>query len=172
MTKADRLTTIRRQIGCSKIYAEAYTRGHCEVIYGRPVSDRTWARWCQKVRAEADPVELGGFSEASYVLLHTLAVLLAGNNQSRRCQAPLTRLCHAAEAAIRGEKPWDIPERISYADLKRLAELQALRSYCDRRHRYKGLYKSKPFYSKAEAVQILNNYPNFSNVERNQKRAG
>lgn len=159
------LTDLRRLIGCQRIYSEAFTRLRCHQLYGRDISDRQWRRWLRRVRAEADPVELGGMSEATHVLLLTLAKLLKGNEPGRAArQVTLARLVYTAEAALQGTPLDSLPDAMSYQELKRLAELQAMRSYTDRYHRTKGLKRSQKVYSRAHATQILSNYPNYSHV--------
>lgn len=160
-----RLTEIRRLLAGERIYSEAFVMARCTVAYGREIGPRTWQRWLRKVRAEADPTELGGMSESTYLLLLTLAGLLRGNDESsRRRQVSVSRLVSAVEIVLNGNRPFDIPQVITYAELRKLAELRSLRTYSDRLHRANGLKKTQAIYTKAQAVQILSNYPDYSYV--------
>lgn len=160
-----RLTEIRRLLAGDRIYSERFVLARCTLVYGRDIGPRTWRRWLRKVRAEADPADLGGMSEATYLLLLTLASLLRGNSEtSRKNQVSVSRLLNAVEVVLEGDRPFDIPALISYADLRKLAELRSLRVYSDRFHRANGLKKTQPIYTKAQAVQILTHYPDYSYV--------
>ena len=163
------LTALRRVIGCSIIYDAGYVRQRCELLYGRALSDRQWRRWRRKVRAEADPTELGGMSEATYVLLLTHARILCGNtDKAGSKKLPLERLVKAAEAVI-GSPHCTMPEVMTYNAVKHLIELQALKSYTDRHHRRHGLKRSQKTYSREEASEILSKYPDFSYVYKHPK---
>ena len=160
------LRQLRQDIGCDRLYESKYVRYRCEVAYGREISDRLWLMWRRSVRTQDDAIK-DSFSEASYILLLTKAVLLRGNSASKggkKKQVSIERLDQAVRAIISGERPWDVPSLISYADLKRLIELRALKTYTERYLRRKGLKRSQKLYSKAQAVQILSNFPNYSHV--------
>lgn len=166
MNCEDQLTQVRRLIGCRIIYQEGFVQAQCERLYGKPLSKSTWFRWRQKVRASADPEALKGMSEATYVLLLTLAKLHAASSHHRRRQVPIARLVESARQIIKGNEPIELLEANSYQQLRDLIELQAARSYSERYHRLNGLKKTQPWYSKAEAIKILSNYPNYSHDQQ------
>lgn len=162
------LRQLRRDIGCSRFYSPEFVRGRCEIAYGRAINDRQWNRWKVAVRAGDDSaLPLGGmFSEATYILLLTRAALLRGNRKggTEKKQIPVERLNEAVRAIISGDRPWDVPVVISYENLKRLIELRSLKTYTERHLRSQGLKRSQKLYSKAQAVQILSNFPDYSYV--------
>lgn len=162
MDSDHQLTEIRRYIGCCQIYSPAYVRARCELIYG-PISDRTWHRWRRRVGAHFDPPSLGGMSEASYLLLLTMAQLLAGGSGFDR-RAPIHIVCAVAWSILGRPFP-DIPDFLAVDDLRSLIEIRAGRCYTDRYHRIQGLKKTQAFYSRDEAIAILSRYPNASYVE-------
>lgn len=157
------LVSARQAIGCTRTYSEGWALCQCGRAYGKPIDRRTWSYWKEKVLCAFDPPELGGMSEASYLLLLTLARLLRGNSATQKSnQVSRGRLATAALSALAGQSPQvpAIPETVSYSDLKGMVEVQALRSYSTRHHRRNGLKASQPFYSREEAEQILSRYPN------------
>ena len=166
MNSQDQLTQVRRLIGCRITYGEWFVRAQCERIYGQPISKSTWFRWRQKVRASADPASLKGMSEATYVLLLTLAKLHIADGLHRRQKVSIARLVESARQIIKGDEPVELLEVNSYEQIRDLAELQAARPYSERYHRQNGLKKKQSCYSKAEAIEILSNYPNYSHVQQ------
>lgn len=165
-THVEALIQVREAIGCSCIYDEKVARQDCGLAYGRPVPRQKWAYWKQRCLVAQDAPELGGLSEASYVLLLCLARLLRGNGPHNRCQVSRIRLAGVARAAMAQGPPFlpELPELVTYEGLKALVEQQAFRTYTSRHHRRNGLKASKPFYSKSEAELILSNYPNHRHV--------
>ncbi len=160
------LRQLRRDIGTARIYSIEFALRRCEMAYGREIAPRTWWLWRRSVGAEGDE-GLGGMSEASCVLLLAKAALLRGNDGRKGGafrRVPIERLAITVRAIISGDRPWDVPTAISYDDLKRLIELRALRTYTDRYLRSQGLKRLQQFYSKSQAVQILNRFPDYSYV--------
>jgi hypothetical protein len=160
------LRQLRRDLGGSKLYTHEFVLRRCELAYGREISARLWRKWRESVGVEADS-RLGGMvGEATYILLLTKAGLLRGNRYrgAEKKQVPVERLAEAVRAITSGDRPWDVPAVISYGDLKRLIELRALRTYTDRYLRNHGLKRSQQLYPKAQAVQILSNFPDYSYV--------
>jgi len=104
-------------------------------------------------------------SEATYVLLLTLAKLHIADSSHRRQKVSVARLVEAARQIIKGDQPVELLEANSYEQLRSLAELQAARTYSERYHRLNGLKKTQPWYSRAEAIKVLSNYPNFNDVQ-------
>ncbi len=160
------LRQLRADIGCSRLYAPESVLRRCELAYGREIAPRTWWVWRRSVGAEADQ-GLGGMSEASYILLLTKAALLRGNDARKGGafhRVPIERLAIAVRAIVSGDRPWDVGAVTDYDTLKRLIELRALRTYTDRYLRSQGLKRSQQLYSKSQAVQILNRFPDYSYV--------
>ena len=157
------LLEVRTLIGLGGNHSEEYVRHVCAIAYGKPINGRTWERWKARTLAIMDPPELGGrLSEASFLCLWTLAGLLRGNSQSSpRNQVSRLRLAQAVRLVLNGA-PRSVPgppQNVSYAELRRLAEMQAMRTYSDRYHRMQGLKKTRLYYTRTEALQILANYP-------------
>lgn len=157
------LVDARECVGVYGNHSEEYVRHVCCAAYGKAINGRTWERWKVRALVFMDPAELGGrMSEASFISLWTMAGLLRGNSQLEpRNQVSRLRLAEAMMSVINGA-PKSIPEppeNVSYSELRRLAELQSMRSYSDRYHRMQGLKKGRLFYTRAEALQILSKYP-------------
>jgi hypothetical protein len=160
------LREVKTLVGGARLYDADYVHRRCELAYGGEIAPRTWWVWRRSVEAENDH-PLGGVTEATYLLLLTKASMLRGNadkSSGDRAQVPIERLAEAVRAIVRGDRPWDVPPTISYADLKRLVELRSLRTYADRYLRSHGLRRSQPTYSRAEALQILSKFPDYSHV--------
>ena len=157
------LLDARKLAGVHGNHSEEYVRHICELAYGKSISQRSWKRWKERALVCLDSPLGNHLSEASFVALWTMAGLLRGNKQHRpRNQVSRKRLAEAMVAIINGA-PKSIPEppeNISYEELHRLVELQAMRSYSDRYHRMQGLKKGQLFYSRCEALQIMSKYPN------------
>jgi hypothetical protein len=160
------LMDVREAIGCRRIYEERVALNECTRAYGRHISRQKWAYWKQRCLVFQDAPHLPGMSEASYLLLLSLAYLLRGNDSSNRSQVSRIRLAKAAQAAMAQGPPYlgNLPETLTYEGLRGLAEQQALRSYSDRHHRRQGLKPSQAFYSQSEAQLILSRYPNHRHV--------
>ena len=83
MTTRQRLealkTLINRLHPSHRHLGDLSTKGKCEELYGRPISDRTWQRWKQQVLAV-------GWTYADTVCLRFLAQGRAGNGQKGRHQ--------------------------------------------------------------------------------------
>lgn len=140
------------------------SRQVAERIYGRPVSRQTWQRWQKRVLASSDLHRFGGFRAGSHLLLCALAFLSRGNGPRERVRkVPREAIAAIARRALDSEKAigGSLPEQISYQELRQMVESRALRSYSDRHHRRQGLMRSRKAYSRAEAIAILNQYPNF-----------
>lgn len=154
----------RMMIGHGGSHPESYVKAICEDAYGAVIHRSNWERWKLRALVFLDrDSDHGLLSEASYMSLWTLATLLKGNTKARPCnQVSRLKLAQAMVHIINGapsEMP-EPPENISYVDLKCLVCQQSLREYSDRYHRSNGLKKSKLFYSRCEALQILSRYPN------------
>lgn len=163
------LRQIRADLGRSRLYSSDFVLRRCEIAYGRSIPTRTWLLWRRSVGAGADQL-MGGVSEATYLLLLARAALLRGNGGVKggaKLRVPLERLAEVVRVIISGDRPWDVPPVISYGDLMRLIELRSLRTYTERHLRNQGLKRSQHFYSRAQAVQILSNFPDYSYVFQN-----
>lgn len=159
----DCVRAVRRQIGCGAVFEEALTRSLCVERYGRQFSDRTWRTWKETALTQDDAAELSGLSEATHCLLLAQATLRRGNAPgSTRNQVSRFRLAHAA-LRIKNKMdrlPEDLPNPVSFHELKAYVETQAMRTYSPRHHRRNGLKASLPFYSPEEVALVTSRYPN------------
>lgn len=137
-------------------------------VYGRSVSRMTWSRWCQKcsVTAEILAQHGGEYPAGAYLLLMVNAKLSRGNGPKERSRKVTRPQLVAAVKAHRTKhlaaSIGQLPQQLTADQLRGYAEAKANRSYHRRTHERNGIKKTQAFYSRAEAVQILDRYPTFS----------
>ena len=149
-------------------FPEAQVKSDVAKIYGRSVGRTTWHRW--KLKCSITPellVEYGGhYPAGAYLLLMVNAKLSRGNGPKERSRKVTRPMLVAAVKAHRHRSVAiasnQLPDVLSYVELKEIAEAQANHSYHLRTHQKRGILCSKRQYSRAEAIAILNQYPTFA----------
>lgn len=149
-------------------FPEAQVKANVIQVYGRSVGRTTWSRWKNKcsVTAELLAEHEGRYPAGAYLLLMVNAKLSRGNGpgeRSRKVTRPM--LVGAVKAHQRkaiATTHQSLPEQLSALELESYAEAQANRSYHPRTHQRNGIHRSKPVYSRHEAIAILTQYPVFA----------
>lgn len=170
------LVDLREEIGYGDGYREADVLFQCSRAYGLPqlpgypanlVERQKWGYWKERCLVSQDSPENSLMSQASGLLLLSLAWLLRPNNRGSRVQVSRLRLVKATRAALSdGCTLVDfLPEALTYWELRdHIENQQAFHEYCDRHHRRNGLLKEKQVYSRAEAIVIKSKYPDHRHV--------
>ena len=149
-------------------FSPVKARADVAKIYGRSIGRTTWHRWKLKCGVTNNLLaeHNGNYPAGAYLLLMVNAKLSRGNGAKERSKK-ITRpmLVTAVKAHRRRSMApslQELPEYLAPTELIAYAEAKANRSYHPKTHQKRGIHRSKPCYSRAEAIEILAQYPSFA----------